>query len=539
MNIMVNLVATILFCLAYLVNQNGGHYIKDERFMSDVNLEHYYVIEENALSNADVLLREDYFGADEEEDEETHLEHMPNLTQFKGIIDEAKMVHQLAGPDLEAFLWNPVNMYHLLRRLDDGWRQGLDLLLQTKPCRHWNLPSMVGRLHYLQDNLPGRLELERVVGYIATLQKIYKLNPQDIAKGRIGDGVSVKPLNIEEEFQIVKVLNDKDDMETALVWLQHIYNLLAKYNPSQREELSFKLTDVLNLMASANYHMKDISEALKLTEAVLKLDASNGIALSNLRFFKSKLAALEEKGEDTSKKAPSRKMSKFERLCARQRKQKVSRKKCTLLRYGYWHFKKELIRRKPYIALFHDVLRNTTATHLKNYAYNVLSDNAWEKEEKFHPPTLSLKLDPVKLRVNQARWHVNRLHRYLSFLALADQRQLSWWGQKQIINVGLEGMHLENHKEKLRLVREYNLGKISEVAPYFTFLNDVKKGGEVVFTDQGITLHPEKGSVLFYSPVETKIHSFCPVVGGSLWVAINPSHEKKKDFCVAADEWDN
>ncbi|GFS17783.1 hypothetical protein ElyMa_006831000 [Elysia marginata] len=56
----------------------------DDRFMSDVNLEHYYIMEESALSKADVMLRGDFMGSDDEDkDEEDMASIALNLTNFK------------------------------------------------------------------------------------------------------------------------------------------------------------------------------------------------------------------------------------------------------------------------------------------------------------------------------------------------------------------------------------------------------------------------------------------------------------------------
>lgn len=64
---------------------------------------------------------------------------------------------------------------------------------------------MAGRLQYLKTKLPGKTEMKQVVEYIATLQKLYKLNANDIVKGRVGSATSLKPLNLDEQFDIVKV----------------------------------------------------------------------------------------------------------------------------------------------------------------------------------------------------------------------------------------------------------------------------------------------------------------------------------------------
>ena len=59
---------------------SSGKSIAEHMFWSDVHLEHYYIIEENVLSHADILLRDGYFGKDEFESEEEHKHHSIDLT---------------------------------------------------------------------------------------------------------------------------------------------------------------------------------------------------------------------------------------------------------------------------------------------------------------------------------------------------------------------------------------------------------------------------------------------------------------------------
>ncbi|CAG5130716.1 unnamed protein product [Candidula unifasciata] len=535
--------SVVLLLISAMLTNKVSTKIIDDRFLSDVNLEHYYVIEENALSNANVLLRDDYFGADEEELEEDHEKHTPNLTSFISVINEAKAVHRLAGPHLESFLAHPVNVYHLFRRLDSGWREGLQLLLQSKPCRKWNLPMIVGRIRYLIDNLPGREESGRVVDYIAKLQNIYGIPVKDIVRGRIGGVQALKPLTVEEQFEIVKVLHDKDDMRTALVWLQQIYEHMSGLTLEQKSSLDFKQTDILNLMSSAYYAIKHVSKALETTEQVLALDPNNGIAASNLIFFKNKLAIEKEKNETGLNNAElntvsvRKQLPKYERLCGRKR-QKATRKRCRLVRIGLIFYKVEPLHYKPPIVIFHDIIRSKTADVLKSYAHDTQTEQAWISEETFSPPELGVVLNLQEMTTSSMKNETISLKKHLLSLSSLAEGEPEAWDQIQVINVGLEGMHLREHRRNLRLNPPEKQGKYrKEAGAYYIFLNDVKIGGEAVFVDENIVVHPEKGSVLFYYHSKTSLHSFCPVIGSSLWVAVQPVRYKLRNYCVDDDEW--
>uniref|UniRef100_A0A0B7AZG0 Prolyl 4-hydroxylase alpha subunit domain-containing protein n=1 Tax=Arion vulgaris TaxID=1028688 RepID=A0A0B7AZG0_9EUPU len=530
---------SIALCLVLFSGVDTATSINDDRFMSDVNLERYYVIEENALSNADVLLRDDYFGTDdEEEEEEEHLQHAPNLTTFRSVIDEAKAVHRLAGPDLKTFLAHPINVYHLFRRLDNGWRKGLELLLQTTPCKKWNLPLIVGRLRYLIENLPGSDELGHVVEYIAKVQNMYEINVKDIVDGRIGGTLALKPLTIAEQFEIVKILHEKDDMRTTLKWLHAINEQLPQLSSAQREGLNFSKTDILNLMASAYYDMRQVSNALEVTEKALELDPTNRIAISNHLFFTNKLAIQMDKSEPSLTRTFSGKqISKYERLCGRKKQRKVTKKKCRLIRVGFMHYKMEPISYKPNIVVFHDVIRNKTSDTLKNYAHETQSDLAWISEETFQSPKFSVDLNLDKLTENSVKQETKILLDQVSTLSSLVNEKPETLQQLQVFNVGLEGIHLKHHWSEMHLYSPPVKKWRKEAGAYFVFLNDVKIGGEIVFPDNNIILHPEKGSVLFYYHSKVSLHSFCPVIGSSLWVAVQPIQEHLRNYCVDDDEW--
>ncbi|RUS87844.1 hypothetical protein EGW08_004377 [Elysia chlorotica] len=129
------------------------------------------------------------------------------------------------------------------------------------------------------------------------------------------------------------------------------------------------------------------------------------------------------------------------------------------------------------------------------------------------------------------------LQRHLTSLAKVTVHRPSKWAGLQVVNVGLEGLHLFRHTKRLQLTPYKAKHRDGKVGAFLAFLNDSVGGGQVVLEKLGVLVKPEKGSVLFYQPSETKANSFCPVIGGSLWVAIQPIYESQKDFCDEKEEW--
>ncbi|KAK6961439.1 prolyl 4-hydroxylase subunit alpha-1 [Biomphalaria glabrata] len=334
-----------------------------------------------------------------------------------------------------------------------------------------------------------------------------------------------------------KVLHDLEYTLISLEWLEQLYKRLMNLGVTQRDELPFAVTDVLNLMASENYQLNNFEKAKTFTEKILDLDPDNALAKNNLIFFQQKLQSLKDSDDKVqNKKSSSRQLSGSERLCARRSTKKLLRKYCKLLRYGFLFYKVEIIRKKPYIVIFHDVIRNETITGLKTFAHETLTDNAWVLGERYKAPTFNVEVKTEMLLRNRARRHVKRLIRYLDSLMLADDRKPILIDNLQLMNIGLEGTDIIRHRHELRLHSMFVDGKMTSVGGYFVFLNQVKTGGEVIFPQLGIKIHPTVGSVLFYEITKSTYHSFCPVVGSTLWVALRPVHESK-DFCVDEDEW--
>ncbi|XP_035826056.1 prolyl 4-hydroxylase subunit alpha-1-like [Aplysia californica] len=439
------------FLLALVVSYTTlvcqAKYLKDDRFMSDVNLEHYYVIEENVLSHADILLRDDYFGADEEEDEEEHIAHAPNLTEFRSIVTETKAVHREAGPNLQTYLSHPINMYHMFRRLSTKWKEGLDLLLTTTPCKKWNIPSIAGRLQYLRDNLPGEREVARAVARVSLLQRIHGLSAADVTQGKFGDLMSLKPLTPQEQFEIIGVLREQEDMQTALAWLEQVNSWMVKSGTTGGEELGFNRTHILLMMASAHYLLKNIPDAFKATEDALKLDPDSVVAKNNLDFFKEKLSSSTFPDDDGKQATKYR--SRYERSCAKTKRVKASRKKCTLTRVGLTFLKTEVIRRKPRVVLFHDVVSNISTDVLKNYAHKTQTDKAWVGDERYVAPDFRVSLHPLRIRGSAVKRKTETLRRQLQFLAGVLNVTSDRWGTTQVVNVGLDGMHFSKHDKDL------------------------------------------------------------------------------------------
>ncbi|KAK3791746.1 hypothetical protein RRG08_011538 [Elysia crispata] len=528
----------LVVCCRHFTSCSGAYVDKhDDRFLSDVNLEHYYVMEEDALSKADVMLRDDIMGADDEFQKGPEVATLAsNLTEFKRLINETKILHRLAGPNLPDFLAHPINVYHLLSRLATRWKAGLNMLMRAEQFKRWQVPAMVRRLQKLNEGLPGVAETSHVISYLAQLQRIYGIRTKDLAMGKVKDMTSLKPLTLDEQMNIAKRLHDTDEMRLALNWLGAIADSLTRLSPAQKEELSFNETEVYHMQASSHYNLKNTQQALEITEKILKIDPSCQVAQQNYKFFKKKADRRSASGFSDSVQVD--KMSRYQRLCSRAAPRKLSKRKCRVVRDGLKYYKMESVHSRPEVVLFHDVISDKVASTLREYAQNKQRDQAWSMKDKFRTPSINVELVLSKLTRVHARREMRQLQKHLTNLARIMIRRPASWAGLQVVNVGLEGLHLFRHTNRLQLTPSKAKYKQDNVGAFLVFLNGSMGGGHAVLQKIGVSVSPEKGSVLFYYPSETRANSFCPVIGGSLWVAVQPIYESPRDFCEEKDEWD-
>jgi len=523
-----SLVLVLFICLT--VRHSSGKSIAEHMFWSDVHLEHYYIIEENVLSHADILLRDGYFGKDEFESEEEHKHHSIDLTPVQKIVNETKAIHTEAGPQLQDYLSNPINVYHLIHRLSTQWKKTLDLMLDTKPCKEWGVRAMIQRLKYLRKKLPGDREIELVILFTSMLQRIHGVDASDLSQGKIGDNIqSTRPLSLDEQIRFSNVLRDTDDHVAAISWYKAINNQLKE---DKSQDSNVNRSSILTKLATTFFTLKNYEAATKVSEEAYKLNPKSVSAKRTMDYFKSKLESGDHKPKGVKKYK-----SRFEKVCAKPRLSKSAKQSCFYTRMAGLHFvKTEVIRSKPAIYLFHDIVSEKHADKLQDYAFKTQTEKAWVGDERYVIPDFRTSLHPNKL-VHASKYVKEAAQKWIEALAMLTKGAVEIdqlrWGAPSVVNLGLDGMHLNQHDRDLGIVKPL-FGKTSV---FYTFLSGARTGGHAVFDKWGITAQPAKGSVLFYSTSKTPAHSHCPVIGRSIWMLVQPIYESPKNYCDEDDEW--
>ncbi|KAH8362892.1 hypothetical protein KR084_002423 [Drosophila pseudotakahashii] len=114
----------------------------------------------------------------------------------------------------------------------------------------------------------------------------------------------------------------------------------------------------------------------------------------------------------------------------------------------------------------------------------------------------------------------------------------------QIINYGIGGFFQTHYDALLSDEERFLDGYIDRMATSLFYLKDVPQGGGTYFPGLNITVFPKFGAVLFWYNLDTKgnqqirtMHTGCPVIVGSKWVASKWIDDKGQEFrrpCINA-----
>ncbi|PVD39069.1 hypothetical protein C0Q70_01697 [Pomacea canaliculata] len=352
-----SLVAMKVVGLVLLVSLTDGH-----SFTSYANLLKLYYMEEEALSNADVLLREEFF----HHGNVAATDGAHNLTALRQLVNETKQIHAAVGTNIEKYLSHPVNVFGLTKRLLQRWRLAIKTIRKSKPCREWHIPHILARLANIEDNLPTEEDFESVAYSLLLIQHTQGLRTADLLAGRIGGHLAADRISLQDQFQVAKMAVDRDDYYYAAQWLKNM-ETSGRLAQLRKDEHGFNATNVLGMLASAYFRINMVPEALRATDELLKSDPDNVVGRSN----------------------------------------KKNRNTCRLVRSEgvLWYHKVEILRKKPPILVFHDVFSSQLMRE-----FVVMAKEEYERlslDTEFKTPEFTLALS--RLATTQQRLQLGKV----------------------------------------------------------------------------------------------------------------------------------
>uniref|UniRef100_A0A0B6XY49 Prolyl 4-hydroxylase alpha subunit domain-containing protein n=1 Tax=Arion vulgaris TaxID=1028688 RepID=A0A0B6XY49_9EUPU len=375
---------------------------------------------------------------------------------------------------------------------------------------------------------PTRKDLNLIATALSIIQVTYNLSIIELTKGKVL-GHKGEPLSHADCYDIGKVVLNLGLLDAALQWLEvSVKNYsLDKLNSSR---LTFNFSDALASIARIVFQKHDKTRALKLFEKANELDPDNLILYQEYvkhRFGRNVEALYELQIHDIE---PWRK--KFYNMCLNstnttllsQQRAQLPKLKCRLRSsksIPYMVYKEEILSKSPYISLIFDVVTDSEVKRLKNDTLHKLKQvplpgfdryDVWHYKAGYFKDTYSNSVRQLSLRAGD-----------VTGLNVEQNNEHHFLGEPvHVFDFGIAGLMLPHSELRMNYNERYG-GKYrgNRFATLHIYLSDVTAGGATVFTEQNITIVPQKGmAVLWYNykpsgePETNMLSATCPLAAG-------------------------
>lgn len=398
----------------------------------------------------------------------------------------------------------------------------------------------------------------------------------------------------EDCFELGRIAYDFGHYTESIKWFQKALELtqdrfartndeLAQINDTARVPITASHVDVneiLEYMAFAAYKSGQIKYSAQLTRLWLERDPHNERAQGNLNYYDEELDYISadhkcSDDEETTKmynerlqphEEPQLNLSnvyfynekfnpanyvveedKIVRDLCRANNNLITNSKCNCivdktLAKNYMispETKIEILNVEPYIVRIHDIISDQEAEYLRKLALPKLSRSTVQSKAGLTTSDfriaktawLSKESDPIVCKIEKR---------------LSGILNLNFHGSEdiQVVNYGLGGFygpHLDSARESsidtYNSVPISNLASNDRLATILLYLNQVEAGGSTVFPRLNLTVLPmERSAVVWYNikrnglSDEQTLHTGCPVLLGSKWIATKWPREVANSF---------
>lgn len=435
-------------------------------------------------------------------------------------------------------------------------------------------------------NAPNRTDLVGAGEALLRLQIFYNLNSSDIASGKLYKNLPVSLRNSavmesigsnepklrgEDCFELGKIAYDKNLYDAAIIWFGialEMYNEKGLFNEDTSPREYSQVNELIDYMAFSTYQKGNLELAIEFTEELLERDPHNERALENLEFYREELERQNEtEGSSTDKSTSEESIGlndekfyyekgesfdtsgyvleqdyRVRELC---RNSFVAGKsnKCSKEFLFTNHMiepvsKIEILKTNPKILRIHDIITEDEVEHLKKAARPTLSRST--VKSKYGAVTSSYRIAKTAWLSRDTDPVVARLEKRLGGLLNLD---FSASESLQVVNYGIGGYygpHLDatrETKDPPELDNRTILYDDDRFATVLIYLNPVEAGGATVFPRLGVTAEPiERSAIVWYNILESglsderTLHTGCPVLFGSKWIATFWPRERANTF---------
>lgn len=500
MNSLNFIVVIAMTCVGYISASNS--------FTNFVNMEKLYTLEDELITLSDVIIKQEKVLHG---DEDIHGIHNISRT-----IESVKTIHReiVNNRNLSAYIVNPINMYHLTKRLAKDWTKVIATLEDSKSCAK----VMRVKVQNMADNIPSGKYLKHVIEGVLRLQAIYNISVNDIISGTFTDIPTISKMSLDDAFDFARAAYEAEYYFLCVDWLQFVS---SSYDP---EQASFRLSNALNLMSSAYLKMKRPKDALAILDELLKVDPKNNVARRNSKYLVQQIDRGMTDRNIEQQDLKSKKDKRLQKLCRNivPRNYTTSRQFCTYTGTRGMDFfdrpniKTEVLSTKPLIVLYRNFTTPSQQKAVAHLGYEQMKNIMYKNHYTYPGGIEGLMVE------DNTNWQwVPNLQRSLDNIDLTERVP----GRSRLLvrNTGLHG--LENYR--------LDKSERTRLGTFVIFLTEpAYGGGNMVFPFVNVTVTPEKGTVLFYERTVHKQATICPLIADTMWVGIYPLLDKTySDIC--------
>ncbi|XP_052814457.1 prolyl 4-hydroxylase subunit alpha-1-like [Mya arenaria] len=493
-----------IICLAHVTLAEKG------AFTTYVNLEKLYAIEDELLTLSSVILSQERVLHGEDD--------VHGIFNISGTLDTVKDIHRsiVSANNVTSYIVNPINIFHLVKRLSRDWNKVIAVLEDSKSCAK----VMRVKVDNMADNMPTGSHLKLVTEAILRMQALYDLSAYDVISGNVSNDTSLSPLSLDDAFDVARVAYETKQYVLAVDWLNFV---TSNFDPDMA---SFSITNALNLLSSSNLKLSRPKEALRTIESILQLDPNNNNAKRNKEYI---LIKINEGMKETKINTPILRTKKdrlLQKFC-RVKNENLAKGKgfCTYTRsrnlkeyFARPSIKTEVLSLRPLVVLYHDLTNTSQQKAVAHLGYEKMRDLLYKDHYTYPNGIDGFIVD------DWTYWQwIPKLRETLNNIDLSFNRPA--FSHFMVKNIGLEGYETTPLDQSERHL----------LGTFVVFLSEPSSGGgNIVFPFLNVTVLPQKGSVLFFERKAHQQMTVCPVLADTEWVGIYHLQDQMyTDVCYA------
>uniref|UniRef100_UPI00358E1340 prolyl 4-hydroxylase subunit alpha-1-like n=1 Tax=Myxine glutinosa TaxID=7769 RepID=UPI00358E1340 len=463
------------------------------------------------------------------------------LEQIKRWMQMTEEISKMATNNPEEYLGNPINAFHLVKRLNQGWSHLEQMVLQDTS------EGFISNLTVQRQTFPTTEDQKGAAKALLRLQDTYMLSTKSMAKGDLPGVETPTLMSADDCFELGQDAYTAEDYTHTVSWMEEALHLLDNYNHSSTDKAS-----ILDYLSYSVYKQGDIPRALALTRNLIELDPNHVRATGNVRYYEFLVkqgkynATKTNENEGNQHHSIGVERGRYEELCRGESISMTPRRQSRLVcRYQdkahhpqltLAPVKEEEEWDRPRILRYHDIISEKEMVKVKALA------NPRLRRATISNP-ITGELETAHYRVSKSAWlgayedsvvaRINRRIEVVTGLNVETAEDL------QVANYGMGGQY-EPHFDFARKEEPdafKSLGTGNRIATWLFYMSDVMSGGATVFTDIGAAIKPKKGTAVFWynmfasgeGDYSTR-HAACPVLVGNKWVSNKWIHERGQEF---------